>query len=376
MRILIWSDTFYPHIGGVEVMGAAFARSLQARGHEIVIVAGPYEHHEDEPIAFHGIPLYRFAFEYQRAHHLSYNLDTVVRMKQRLATLLESFRPDIFHFYHTAYGFIYHLQRLKRETAPTLLTLHGPFFGETPAIDQARLALCKQVDWTTACSHYVLDDTRAVVPEIAGHSSVIHNALAMPQLEPSPLDFDEPRFLYLGRLVPEKGVDLAIEAFARVYRQFPRARLVIAGRGNQEHALQQQAQQLGIAAAVDFLGWVTPYEVPALINQATIMLVPSRDEPFCLSALQGGQMARPMIATRVGGLPEVIVDGQTGLLVEPESPAAIVEAMTTLLTEPERAKRLGSAARTHVQQRFDWSTFVDAYEALYARLVGKVKLPV
>ena len=122
----------------------------------------------------------------------------------------------------------------------------------------------------------------------------------MPDLEPTPPPFDAPRVLYAGRLVREKGVDVAIDAFAAITTRFPKAHLVIAGDGVTRQDLEQQVVDLCLQDRVEFVGWVDPEKMPALINSSTIVVMPSRwEEPFGLVALQAAQMARPIVATRV-----------------------------------------------------------------------------
>jgi glycogen(starch) synthase len=156
-----------------------------------------------------------------------------------------------------------------------------------------------------------------LVPTIAVRSSVIHNGLEIPVLAPTPLQFDSPRLLCLGRLSREKGFDLALAAVKILKQEFPEIRLVLAGDGPMRTDLEQRAREFGIRDHVDFLGWVAPGDVPSLINTVTVVLMPSRQESLPLAALEAALMARPLVAARVGGLPEVVIDEATGLLVEP-----------------------------------------------------------
>jgi glycosyltransferase involved in cell wall biosynthesis len=145
---------------------------------------------------------------------------------------------------------------------------------------------------------------------------------------------------------------------------------MIAGNGPVRLKLEEQAAQLGIHDRVEFLGWVGPGDVPALINTTTIVLMPSRQESLPLVALETALMARPIVATRIGGLPEVVADRQTGLLVEPENAAALADAVGYLLHRRELASNLGRAARTRAQQVFSWKRHVDGYDSLYKKLMA------
>jgi glycogen(starch) synthase len=105
-----------------------------------------------------------------------------------------------------------------------------------------------------------------------------------------------------------------------------------------------------------------------LINEATILLVPSRQETFGLVALEAALMERPVVATRVGGLPEIVVHEQTGLLIDHDDAVGLAGRISFLLDHPDAAVRIGRAARSRTEAVFGWQHHVDAYEALYQKL--------
>jgi glycosyltransferase involved in cell wall biosynthesis len=109
------------------------------------------------------------------------------------------------------------------------------------------------------------------------------------------------------------------------------------------------------------------------MNRATAVLMPSRWEPFGLVALQAAQMARPVIASRIDGLREVVVHGQTGFLVPPEDPAALADAIAGLLGDAEQASAMGRAAQQRARETWPWISHVDAYEELYADALGRAR---
>ena len=147
----------------------------------------------------------------------------------------------------------------------------------------------------------------------------------------------------------------------------PALRLVIAGDGPARSALERQAKALGVADAVEFRGWVSPEEIPRLLQSASVVVMPSRDhELFGLVALQAAQMARPIVASALGGLQEVVDDGVTGMLVAPDDEDALTNAVGALLDDPALAVVMGAAARRRAVTGFVWERFVDAYEAVYA----------
>jgi glycogen(starch) synthase len=223
-------------------------------------------------------------------------------------------------------------------------------------------------DWVVGCSAFIVEVARKLVPTIRARSSVIPNGLGPPPVTPSALPIDAPRLLCVGRLSPEKGIDLALSAFASVSERFPRARLIVVGDGPFRSALQRHVLDLGLGARVELLGSVSHEDVFQLLDAATAVLVPSRHEAFGLAALEAAWMARPVVASRVGGLPEVVEDGTTGLLVEPESVDGLAGAIVDLLAHPGTAASMGQAARRRAEARFGGERYADAYDNLYRRL--------
>jgi glycosyltransferase involved in cell wall biosynthesis len=229
--------------------------------------------------------------------------------------------------------------------------------------------ILRSASWVAACSQATLEHARRTVPDCALTSSVIYNGLEMPELPRMALPLDPPRILYLGRLADEKGADLAVAAMASLTQLFPSARLVIAGDGPSRRSLELLAAELGVDHAVHFVGWVAPSAVPSLMNMATLLGMPSRTEGFGLVALESALMSRPLVATQVGGLPEIVAHGETGLLVEPEDSHGLAEAVIALLQHPDQATYMGQQARRRVQQLLGLERCVDAYDALCRRLV-------
>src|SRR5581483_3691987 len=228
------------------------------------------------------------------------------------------------------------------------------------------------VDWVTSVSRIEVERLIALMPELASRISCIYNAVDIPTLEPTSLP-DPPRLLCIGRLARQKRFDLALRAFARIHPVVPHARLSILGDGTERAALEQLASDLDLNSGVDFPGWIEPKRIPEHINQATAVVLPSDSEGLPLVGVQTGQMARPLIGTRVGGVPELIVDGETGLLTAPGDVDALANAMRIILTQPTYAAALGHAARQRVKNLFSLEKIVDSYDALYTRVVEAVQ---
>jgi glycogen(starch) synthase len=368
MRILYWTPFFLPDIGGIEVLAAKALPKLQQRNYDLVVVTSHGRYDLADETQYNGISIYRF---HTRSALGKGNLSQLIGIRQQVAKLKQSFEPDLVHINFSDPSVYFHLSTANAYPAPTLVTLHQnlAYFGLKGGLDTLLGQTLSMADWVTAVSGVTLSGIQAFMPKIRERSSVIYNGLDTPDLLPEPLPFETPQMLCVGRLLHQKGFDLAITAFASLLDRFPRARLTIVGDGPSRFDLEQQAAALGLGEAVEFKGRISPEHVPELMNKATIVVMPSRSEGFPMVALEAAQMARPIVATPVGGLPESVVHQQTGLLVEPEDSVALAEAIAFLLSHPDIARQMGQAGRSRALDIFSLENFVDSYDRLYRRLV-------
>ena len=160
---------------------------------------------------------------------------------------------------------------------------------------------------------------------------------------------DEPLIGFVGRMVPEKGVDVLLRAFANVVRDIPRAHLALAGDGRLMGEMRVRAGSLGLTRA-HFLGWRG--DIASFMADIDVLAVPSRSEGFGLVVLQAMALARPVVASRVTALPEIVEPGQTGTLVAPDDPASLARALTDILKSANRGAALGRAGRSRLEREF------------------------
>jgi glycosyltransferase involved in cell wall biosynthesis len=167
----------------------------------------------------------------------------------------------------------------------------------------------------------------------------------------------------VGRLVPIKGLEWLLKAASRVLAEFPQACFVIIGDGPMLGELRQLTSELGIGARVVFLG--AREDVPECLAALDLFVLPSLNEGMGRVLLEAMAVGCPVVATRVGGIPDIVADGTTGLLVSPRDDRALAEAILTLLRDRSRRAAYGEAARRHVDGRFDVETMVRNIERLY-----------
>ena len=362
MRVLFWSETFWPRIGGVERLASGLLPALRDRGHEFAVVTWVDDGAAPEG-CFEGIRIHRFPFFSRSPRE---DAASTLEQVNEVRRLKRSFVPDLVHVNSCGRSAWFHLVT-NAAAAPTLVTVHEPLAAEVaPASVAGRLLAT--ASWIACCSNAVRETVCRASPLLGARASVIDNALPSVCAAPPPLSLQPPRLLFVGRLVSEKGLDALMGALPPLFTRVPDARLVIAGDGALRPHLEARAAELALAPYVTFVGAVSPETVRPMMAAASIVIVPSRVEGFGLVALEAAMMGRPVVATRVGGLPHVVQHGVTGLLVDADDPRGFVRAVEMLIEDPDTARRLGATARQEALRRFDWQEHVLAYDQLYRRL--------
>jgi len=369
MKILFFSAHFPPYGYGGEIVAGHLVAGLVERGHRVMVVTSHGARALPDREDFNGATVYRFPFWNAVADR---DIDAIAAGRRWLAEAKRAYRPDLVHLNTISPVDLFHWRTCDAWTVPTLVTLQGTLderfcrpLKPNTVFDHA----LRRADGLVACSAAVLAELSEILLSAAERCRLVYNGVPTPARAPSPPVVTPPRLLVLGRLVPEKEVDIALSVFARVRAAFPAARLVIAGEGPEGERLRRRARELQVADAVEFPGRVAPVEVPRLLDAASLVLMPSRAETFGLVALEAALMQRPVVASRVGGLSEVVADGLTGVLVSAGDAGAMAEATIALLGDEARCRRLGLAARRRAQALFSHDRYVDGYAEEYALLL-------
>jgi glycosyltransferase involved in cell wall biosynthesis len=259
-------------------------------------------------------------------------------------------------------------------------TLHSSRFRS--AEDRELLEkLTPRIDWLIAVSDAIV---RKIVAENRDSTAIsrIYNGVDLERFDEAPgrdvvrkefgIPSDAPVVAAIGRLEPEKGHPTLIEAWPLVHHHFPQARLLIAGEGSERDRLE------GLAAAhlrselccdsVAFLG--RRDDIPAVLAAVDVVAMPSYREAQGIAILEALAAERPVVASNVGGIPEMITDGETGTLVPSHDPSALAAAIIALFTHPDRAAKLAAAGHEMVHEEFCIDYMMRDIEAIYALAVG------
>lgn len=171
------------------------------------------------------------------------------------------------------------------------------------------------------------------------------------------------------------GLDILIQAFALVHSRHPgKVRLRIAGDGPEKEKLMQLTREYQAEEAVEWVGHLPNTEVADFYRSLDVVVVPSRKESFGVTAVEGAACGRPVIGSNIEGLPEVILDGKTGILAPPENPQKLAEAMELLLLDSKQREQMGEAGRRFVLEKYDWQKNVSQMEAVYLSLLNRPRI--
>jgi N-acetyl-alpha-D-glucosaminyl L-malate synthase BshA len=373
-------------LGGSGVVAAELARELARHGHRVHIVA-PSLPSRIEP-APEGVTLHRVAIE--DAPPVG-SQGYAIALAARLTDVVLQERIDVVHAHyavpHAAAAAMCRAALGPR--APRLVvTLHGTDVPPDDTPEGRRLVLRSTIlsaDALTAPSHALAAQARGAL-HLNGELplEVIPNFVDVELFRPSPtplraslqplfprarVDWDEVRVVtHASNLRPVKRPLDVLHAFARLREQRP-ALLVIAGEGPKRAALEHEARVLGVQDSVAFFG--AARDLVPLLQASDLFLLPSQSESFGLAALEAMACGVPVLASRAGGLPEVIAEGETGLLLAPGDVDGFAAAAHALLADESRRAALGKAARDRAEKIFRPGPIVARWEELYASLLAK-----
>lgn len=364
--------TCYPTYGGSGSLATDLGLHLARRGHEIHFIS------YSQPFRLQGYQERVYFHEASVGHYPLFEYPPyTLALASRMAEVAAQHELDLLHVHYALPHAVsaYLARQLLARTPPALVTtLHGTditLLGSAPAFFPMIKFSIEQSDRVTCVSDFLANETRRVFG-VTQPLDVIHNFVDTEIFTPRRLDDDArrldlapagvPIIMHLSNFRPVKRLPDVIAAFARVRRQRP-ARLVLVGDGPDWPTALAQAEALGVHRDVVALGRQDAVE--NLLKLADVFLLPSETESFGLAALEAMASGVPVVASRVGGLPEVVEDGVCGLLVPPGDVDGLAHALERLLADPALRSRMGAAARDRAVGFFDAGLIVPRYEALY-----------
>lgn len=360
----------YPTHGGSGVVATELGKELAMRGHTVHFISYqlPFRLDRFQPNVYYhevdmlGYPLFKYP---------PYTLALV----NKIAELAEREELDIIHaHYAIPHSFCAHMARevLGDSRVKVVTTLHGTditLVGSDPSFNRITRFSIEKSDGITAVSKSLRDETYQTF-KVTKPVNVIYNFINTRQVFRLPGAREQVGcppgqcrvLVHVSNFRPVKRVPDVVEVFARVRAEMP-AKLLLVGDGVQRRAAQETADRLGVQDDVMFLG--TQDNIIPILSAADLFLLPSEKESFGLGALEAMACSVPVIATQTGGLPEVVVHGETGYLAPVGDVEELARLALTLLSDESRVRQMGEAGRRRAEDHFESENVVPLYEAFY-----------
>jgi D-inositol-3-phosphate glycosyltransferase len=375
LKIALYNLTTTVKIGGVESIVWDIGQRLAERGHAVTLFGG----NGAVSRAIPNVKVLRYPYiaraTWGRAAPLRKSLN-LLKLLERMSMATRAL-PDLlaggFDIVQVFKPYDFPLMAWARKAggARGIYSSHGTDYFPGDVLFR------KSIDGAFACSRYnaAMSEARYHIPV-----SVAYNGFDETIFQPLPPDpalrarfapAGTPLLLFAGRLVTFKGIDHLLDALV-LLKDRPQPHLLLIGDGPHQASLERRAAALGLSDRVTFAGPQPHAALPRYYAIADAFVVPSiAHETFSIASCEAMSCQRPVIGTRVGGLPEVVRDGETGYLVPPGDAAALAERIDALLDDPTRRARMGAAGRAWTLEMFTWDRVIARMLACYAQVLGQ-----
>jgi N-acetyl-alpha-D-glucosaminyl L-malate synthase BshA len=369
--------TVFPTYGGSGIVGSELGRELAERGHNVHFISYALPTRLcslNERLRFHQVDL----FDYPLFEFPPYDL----ALASKIVEVAESERLDVLHMHyaipHATAGFLAREMYKSKRYLPFVTTLHGTditLVGSRKSFLPITRFSIAQSDALTAISQYLADETCRVFGNCA--VEVIPNFINAneyrrrenKELRRKLAPNGENLLIHVSNFRPVKRINDCIHTLA-LLRGRVRARLVMCGEGPEREGAAELARDYGVADDVIFAGQVP--NIAEYLSASDLLLMPSETESFGLAALEAMACETPVISTRTGGLPEVVLDGEAGYLVAVGDTRAMADRAAEILAGDNR-RRMGARGRAWAIERFNTETVIPQYERLYERVIDWAK---
>lgn len=384
MNITLLPSGYLPNIGGLERAVNNLAKRLKMEGHKVNIITTRYPLNLKSEEKIDNILVDRLLFLPVSLSKptISGIVKYVVRIflipwtSLRLLYLLKKNGTRVVNLHFVQSNAFYLLLVSYFISLKIVVSLHGHDVQGIPFESRSSYwifcAILKKADHITACSQFILDEAIKIVPDIRSKATVIHNGIESNLLVNARKVSSPGRYvLSIGRFVEKKGFDILIKAFKLVVAQKPDIALVIAGDGPEKTGCSSLIHKFGLEQAVTLYGPANREEVNSLLKGCEFFTLPSLKEPFGIVMLEAMVARKAVVATRVGGVPEVITDGKDGMLVKAGSPEALAKGILELLNDTDLRRKFEEAGFKTVKSRFTLKAFSEKYLTVYKRSINR-----
>ncbi|MBA2646609.1 MAG: N-acetyl-alpha-D-glucosaminyl L-malate synthase BshA [Pyrinomonadaceae bacterium] len=368
--------TVYPTYGGSGIVGSELGKELATLGHTVHFISSALPTRLtqlNERVHFHEVDM----LSYPLFEHQPYTLALATKM----ANVAESENLDLLHVHyaipHSISAILARESLLPQRRLPVITTLHGTDITLVGA-DRSYLPITRygiaQSDGVTAVSNYLKQATAetfhfdhiAVIPNFISASE--YQRHPVPELRAELAPGGEPLLVHVSNFRPVKRPVDCVEIFARVRRRGVEARLVMVGDGSERSHAEHHARCLGLEEHCSFVG--KQPRIVDYLSACDVLLLPSEQESFGLAALEAMACEVPVVASRVGGIPEVVTDGETGYLSDVGDVEKMGEDAARLLTDEPLRRGMAARARHSALSRYSTDLIIPQYVEFYERVIA------
>lgn len=380
MNVAIFASAFHPSLGGVEELVRQLAHEYRRNGISAIVITNRWPRKLPSFELYEEIPVYRLAMRVpefnlriRAAYWASYPWT-----RAKMLRILRRHGIDLLHVQCVSSNGYYASIAQQALELPLILTAQGErtmdadrVYEISPFLNDVLRNLLDSATHITACSQNTLDDLETFYGTGFGdRASVVYNGIRTADFRAvKPYAYPRPYILGIGRLVPQKGFDVLIDAFAQSACRSSHD-LLIAGEGSERGELERIVQDRGLVNSVHFVGRADRPTATALFAACAFFVLPSRQEPMGIVNLEAMAAGKAVIATRTGGVPEICLDDETALLVPPADVGALATAMSRLAADADLRSRLGEAGKIR-SARFGWDAIAAQYVELYQTALAR-----
>ena len=298
----------------------------------------------------------------------------------QLTRLIQKHRIDIVNI-HFPGDYCFYFALCRRILPIRLVTsIHGADFfpGGRPKVRYSSTIrwLLSSSDLIVAPSQSYREDFLSVFPKFNGKTTFIHNGIDLAELtvpQAGNRGAQDRYVLCIAAHNVKKGLDVLIRAVALLGDLDPPFKLFLVGDGPLRGQLENLVSLLGIEGRIKFLGWQERAEVANLLHGCEVFVLPSRSEPFGVAIVEAMACRKPVVATKAGGIPEIIQNGKNGILVEPDNPAALAEALVNVIKNRPFQRLIANNGYLTVQEKFRCENTGRSYATVFADLLGSLQ---
>lgn len=374
-NILLLVNDYLPSIGGAQNVVQNLAQQLKARGHNVCIVVNKSPKTLPKAEVIDGIEVVRIRMGLPRKSLRSY-FGFLKQFPVALFVLYKIFKKrkiDIVnvHFVSTGNGLYASIFKMLFKF-PLIVSVHGTDVEQLPAqsfIHRWVAKIClNKADIITGCSQHMIEAVRKLTAIADQKYFIIRNGINLSEFsDKSVYQHPTPYIFSIGRFVYKKGFDILIDAFHAFSLEVKDVELIIAGDGEQKEEMEKSIVALKLESKVHLIGYADRATAVQLFNGCDFFVLPSREEALGIVNLEAMAACKAIVATRVGGVPEIIEDQMNGLLVEAENSQALCEAMLILSKSAQMKEDMGRRGASLVEKTFNWNTVADQYLQAYQR---------